>query len=458
MGIEYAHIYSDQQFSRQHALGITELHKLPVGPDIKKIVLVDDYSPAHSSQFLDMSDFLQKLVQRNAEPDVVVFESELVPYCEAVLDMISNRKLKKGLSGYYRSRLKYPCSLLVAAWYLLRLGVFGRPPIRCVAGSPEDLFTDRIITILPDSYMVPEARALEIIESTPSSPLIKKIDHIFFPHQEESYSDFDEFDVYEYVERNYGCKLHSEDRQIIEFATSVLSDMRIAPGTLQHVADIGVGPNLYPAMLLSPLISNSGCLELIDIVAKNLSYLDQVLNGPNAEQLRTWKIYDEYIQELGFASDLKKLSSISSIRFGSIFELAPSRYDAVLSFFVADSITDMLSEFIRATDSLMNSLRPNGLFVVAHMVGSSGYFAGYRTFFPAVNLTLAKIEEIYKQYGIFRSRMVIPDSGEAVRMGYEGMVVIVGRKFALPNRHESSPPGCGRSTEQIRPQSRHRKR
>ncbi|MGW4720753.1 hypothetical protein [Nocardia sp. NPDC004260] len=430
VGIEYAHIYSDQQFSRQHELGIAELHKLSVGPDIKKIVLVDDYSPAHSSQCLDVHDFLKKLSEQNAEPDVAVFESELVPYCEAVLNSITDKKLKRRLTGYYRTRLKYPCSLFVAAWYLLRLGAFGTPHIKCITGSPNDLFTEKLVTILPDSYMVPEARGLEIIKSTHGPSLLENIEHVFFAHQEESYSDFDDFDVYEYVERNYGRKIGAEDRQIIEFTTSALHDMRIAPNSLQHVADVGVGPNLYPAMLLSPLISNHGRLELIDIAANNLSYLEQVLNGANTEQVNIWKFYDNYIRKLGLPSSMKKLFAISSIQFGSIFELKPNQYDAVLSFFVADSITDAYSEFVRATDSLMNSLKSNGLFVVAHMVGSRGYFAGCRTFFPAVNLTLAEIESIYQRYGSFRSREVVHDSREAVRMGYEGMVVIVGKKFA----------------------------
>ncbi|MEU7769556.1 hypothetical protein AB0B25_31405 [Nocardia sp. NPDC049190] len=430
MGIEYAHIYSDQQFSRQHERGIAELLKLSAGPGIKKIVLVDDYSPDPSSQCLDIRDFLRNLSRRNAAPDVAVFESELVPYCEAVLELIANKKLKKGLSDYYGSRLKYPCSLFVAAWYLLRLGFFGTPRFECITGSSEHLYTDKIVTILPDSYMVPEARALEIIESTGGSTLLENIEHVFFAHQEENYSDFDDFDAHEYVERNYGCKIRSEDRQIIEFVTSVLSDMGIAPDSLQRVADVGVGPNLYPAMLISSLISNGGRLELIDIGAKNLDYLEQVLNRTDAEQLRTWKIYEDHIRELGLPAGLKKLSIVSSTTMGSIYELEPNRYDAVLSFFVADSITDMLSEFVEATDSLMNSLQPDGLFVVAHMVGSHGYSAGHRTFFPAVNLTLEKIEEIYTRYGSFRIRMATCGSGEAVREGYDGMVVIVGKKFA----------------------------
>jgi hypothetical protein len=77
----------------------------------------------------------------------------------------------------------------------------------------------------------------------------------------------------------------------------------------------------------------------------------------------------------------------------------------------------------------MNALRPGGLFVVAHMVGSSGYFAGERTFFPAVKLTSEEIEKTYEKYGKFRSLMVGRASEDAVRMGYEGMMTIVGRKF-----------------------------
>lgn len=429
VGIEYAHIYSDQRFSRQHELGIMELHKLPGGSGVKKIVLIDDYSPAPSARCLDISDFLRSLARNKAEPDVVVYESKLVPYCESVLDLIADKKIKRGIRRYSGSRSKYPCSLFVAAWYMLRLGAFGTPGIECVAGSSEHLYTDRIITILPDSYITPEAQALEIIESAGSSALRNKIEHVFFAQQEESYSDFDDFDVYEYVDRNYGRKIGSEDRRIIEFVTSSLGDVGIEPGSLRRVADVGVGPNLYPAMLLCPLVATSGSLELIDVVANNLDYLERVLNGDDAEQLRTWKIYEDHIGEIGYPPVLKKLADISSIVSGSIFELASDTYDAVLSFFVAESITDIFSEFSRATDGLMNALRPGGLFVVAHMVGSSGYFAGERTFFPAVELTSEEIEKTYEKYGNFRSLMIGRASEDAVRMGYEGMMAIVGRKF-----------------------------
>lgn len=438
VGIEYAHIYSDQQFSKQHELGIAELHKLEIGPDITKIVLVDDYSPAPSSHCLDMDDFLQKLSQHNADPDAVVFESKLVPYCEAVMDSITSTRLKKKLYSYYRSRSKYPCSLFVAAWHLLRLRAFGTPLLECVSGSSEHLYTDKIITILPDSYMTPERRALEIIGSTDHAALRNDIQHVFFAHQDAGHSDFENFDVYEYSERNYAHKIRSADREIIDFVASTMSDMEIACGSLQRVADVGVGPNLYPGMLLSPFMADDGCLELIDVVPKNLDYVKQVLNGGDGEQLRTWKIYEDYIQkiyegsidQIELSQALTKLANISSTKCRSIFELEPNTYDAVLSFFVADSIVDTVGGFIRATESLMDALQPGGLFVAAHMVGSRGYFAGERTFFPAANLTLAKIEEVYNEYASFHSCMVMRDSEEAFRIGYQGMVTIVGKKFA----------------------------
>jgi hypothetical protein len=352
--------------------------------------------------------------------------------------LITSTRLKKKLYSYYKSRSKYPCSLFVAAWHLLRLRALGTPYIECVSGSSEHLYTDKIITILSDSHMTSERHALEIIESTNHAALRSDIQHVFFAHQDTEYSDFENFDVYEYSERNYAHKIRSVDREIIDFVTSTISDMQIACGSLQRVADAGVGPNLYPAMLLSPFIADDGSLELIDIVTKNLEYVKQVLNGSDREQLHTWSIYKDYIQKIyegsidkiELSQVLTKLANISSTKCKSIFELEPNTYDAVISFFVADSIVDTVGGFVRATESLMNALQPGGLFVVAHMVGSRGYFAGERTFFPAANLTLAKIEEVYNEYASFHSCMVMRDSEEAFRVGYQGMVTIVGEKFA----------------------------
>jgi hypothetical protein len=49
-------------------------------------------------------------------------ESQLIPLCDEVLRMMENGKLKSQVVSYIQSK-RYPCSLFIAAWYMLRLGV-----------------------------------------------------------------------------------------------------------------------------------------------------------------------------------------------------------------------------------------------------------------------------------------------------------------------------------------------
>ncbi len=432
ISVEYAHIYTDQQFSRQHELGLKELAVFlaSVQPkkSVNKVVLIDDYSPAISLERFNMNGFLSKLEEAGEKPEIVVLESAITGYCERTLGLISDKKLHKRVNSYYLTRGKYPCSLFVASWYLLRLGAFGEPDIKCVIGNARDLLANNLVTILPDSFTTPEEQAIEIIKNTPFADLANKVQHIMFEHQEVEYSDWQLFDAEEYVERNYGHAILPEDRQIIEFVVGSLEALKIEPKSLQNVADIGVGPNLYPALLLSPYIADRGSLELIDYAQSNLDYLTRVLRGGDLEDLDIWLKFEQYIKELGLLADIRTVEQLGKPKKGNIFELPKNHYEAVLSFFVSDSITDDDSTFVKATASLMNSLKPNGLFIIAHMVGSHGYFAGERTFFPAVDLTIEEIESEYSKYGTFQSYLVTHENQQAVRKGYKGMAVVVGKR------------------------------
>ncbi|MEV6280173.1 hypothetical protein [Nocardia sp. NPDC051832] len=428
VGIEYAHVYTDQEFSVQHLLSIEELHEFSYDASFSRIVLIDDYSTGIPVDEFGLNEFLQHLSENLAQPDAVVLESELLGYCPIVLDLIDDKKMKRGLESYHRTKGTYPCSLMVATWYLLRLGAFGRPEIECIYGTPGKLFTDTLVSILPEYFVSPETYAKRIIEAAGHSALLDRIEHVYFQHRPEIFNDWDDFDAEEYVERNYGRGVLSEDRQIIEFVTSALREMEIDIDSQCTVADIGSGPNLYPSLLISPYISEDGSLELVDIAAQNLDHLQCVLDGIDDHRLSKWKRFEKYIHSLGVPADLQKVRRLSTIKKGSIYELEPTRYDAVLSFFVGDSITDKETQFDFATTSLMNSLKPSGLFIVAHMIGSTGYFAGEQTFFPAVSLTMEQIQRKYNQYGSCTYRAVVRGDHEQARSGYKGMAVVVGRK------------------------------
>jgi hypothetical protein len=187
-GIEYAHIYTNQCFSGEHIESIRRLQQYESSIDrrnvvIRRIILLDDYSPAKAPDKEMTETFLLELAKYDALPDLILAESALVPYCQDVVSMIGDKRLKRRLVRYIESRGKFPCSLFIAAWYLLRLGAFGKPTLLCLLGQTEDLFTDRLMTILPNKFESPETEALEIIKSTESSELLRLIQHQFFQYE-----------------------------------------------------------------------------------------------------------------------------------------------------------------------------------------------------------------------------------------------------------------------------------
>ncbi|MFD9390610.1 hypothetical protein ACFWBB_07705 [Streptomyces sp. NPDC060000] len=241
-------------------------------------------------------------------------------------------------------------------------------------------------------------------------------------------TNWDSFDSATYAAQNYGTKIHPEDEQIIRFVAAELKNLRIPFENLRSAADIGAGPNLYPGLLLTPYISPGGTLELIDRSAANLHHLRETIEESGNDGAAMWAKFETLLLRLGHRTSVQSLRKVARVREGSIFELPTEQYDAVLCFFVTESITADPEVFAAGLDSLMKSLKPGGLFITAHMVGSTGYESGTANSFPACNLTMPEIERYYRPYGVFRSTLVSHGPQDAIRPGYQGMAALVGRR------------------------------
>lgn len=162
VSIEYAHIYTNNRIGEEHQLSLDILGQLKAEENaashsVSLVVLVDDYS--FPDPTFDYGAFIEWLGANGFKPDAVLRESQLVPVCDEVLKLIRNEKLKGELEEYIRAK-KYPCSLFVAAWYLLRLGRLSAPFF-----EPE-MQAQRVVNILPESFRPFEDKAIEIIRST----------------------------------------------------------------------------------------------------------------------------------------------------------------------------------------------------------------------------------------------------------------------------------------------------
>ncbi len=176
VSIEYAHIYTNNKIGEEHELSLEILSTLYKQEEdrehtISLVVLIDDYAFPDSS--FDYDTFSGWLQEMGFTPDVMLRESQLVSLAEEVRWLIRDDELRDKISDFIKTK-KYPCSLLTAAWYLLRLGYLSSP-----------LFDTRyisrgLINILPLDFKPYEEKALEIIRSTKFSQAANQIQYRYF--------------------------------------------------------------------------------------------------------------------------------------------------------------------------------------------------------------------------------------------------------------------------------------
>lgn len=176
VSIEYAHIYTNDKVGEEHKLSLEILGRLYKEQQVEchttsLVVLVDDYSFPDLS--FDYGLFTQWLSEKGFKPDLVFRESQLISLCDEVLKLIQDTKLKEEISDYVRKK-KYPCSLFIATWYLLRLRYISSP----IFGN--ELTAKKLINILPLSFKSFEDKALEIIKTTKFSEAINQIEQKYF--------------------------------------------------------------------------------------------------------------------------------------------------------------------------------------------------------------------------------------------------------------------------------------
>lgn len=169
VSIEYAHIYTNSRIGEEHELSLKTLEKLDTAGN-SLVVLVDDYSfPDPTFNYQEFSEWLS---EHGYAPDVVMRESQLIPLCDQVLKLLPDANLKKEITDYIKSK-KYPCSLFIAAWYLLRLGKLEHPDF------PKTEYAKSLINILPESFRPFEEKGIEIIQNTSYAGLVSKIENSY---------------------------------------------------------------------------------------------------------------------------------------------------------------------------------------------------------------------------------------------------------------------------------------
>jgi len=229
---------------------------------------------------------------------------------------------------------------------------------------------------------------------------------------------WDSFDSEWYLDHNYGT-LRDDDRQILqrlgEFFNGVGRDH------LGHAVDVGTGSNLYPLLAVLPLC---GRVTLWERAKTNCDWLRREIikySGvwdPYWEELTNWPLYQS-MQDPRWP-----VSERTRVERGSLFNLPRDAYDIGTMFFVAESITERVDEFERATRCFLRSLRPNAPFAAAFMLQSRGYEVN-GVHFPAVAITEDHVQECLSVEGVRRATLAEIKTESPLRDGV-GMMLVTG--------------------------------
>ncbi len=175
LSVEYAHIYTNSEINKEHEVALEYLNPYVNNVENSLVVMIDDYSfPDPTFDYDNLSNWL---AENNAKPNIVIRESQLIPDCDYVLNLVREIQLKSDLISYIKKG-KYPCSLFIATWYLIRLG--------CIDSKifPKEETAKNLLNILPESFKPFEEKGLDIIRATQYSGMIDNIKYQFIKGRE----------------------------------------------------------------------------------------------------------------------------------------------------------------------------------------------------------------------------------------------------------------------------------
>jgi hypothetical protein len=174
VSIEYAHIYTNNHIGDEQKFSLDILKNIQKeyeGKKISLVVMVDDYSFPDPS--FDYGSFSVWLGEQGFPPNFILRESQLIPSCDELLKLVRDEKLREQITDYVKAK-KYPCSLFVATWYLLRLGYLKDQ----IFGS--EFVAGKIVNILPESFKPFEDKAFEIMRATEFGDAVVRIENNYF--------------------------------------------------------------------------------------------------------------------------------------------------------------------------------------------------------------------------------------------------------------------------------------
>lgn len=246
------------------------------------------------------------------------------------------------------------------------------------------------------------------------------------------FKSFDNFDPFEYAMRNYGGeKALTDDQDICRMVAFSLKHLDMQAKT---AADVGCGPNPYPAMLLLP---HAETIDLFEYSKPNRDYMDAFFRGTlAANHIEMWHKFETHMVEgggdayIGVFDAVRNMARKRSIQIaqGDIFKLPANSWDIISSYFVGDSISVYREDYRNSIASLTQALTEEGLLITANMLNSKdhiGYNAGDESLFPNISQTTNEIKQAYLDNNLYSIVIETGHSRRTARDGYDGMALVL---------------------------------
>ena len=233
--------------------------------------------------------------------------------------------------------------------------------------------------------------------------------------------DWDSWPVSTYLSENYRT-LHRSDSLVLAHHSEFYRSL--PAGSLERAVELGCGPNLYPLFLLSGVARR---IDAVERSASGLAYLrQQVSRGPDASWLPFW----QRCRELNPALPTDASRALGRVRVveADARSLVGADYDLASMHFVAESITEDVTEFREFCVAFAESVRPGGILVAAFMENMARYTFGDGSSWPGTPIDAASVTEVFGPFTDELRVSRIDQDPDLPAYGYSGMVLMSARR------------------------------
>lgn len=199
--------------------------------------------------------------------------------------------------------------------------------------------------------------------------------------------DWDQFDPDAYIGHNYERVVLPEDQQVISRIIERIDSLGLQPHSMQRILNVGHGAVSTVDAVVQNLLQDGGTYDLVEYGKRNITRMHETITKGLAGDKGIWEKFEEFAVDKSpvFKDGLLRAWQHSHVIPGSIYDLPDNTYDAGLTFYCPESITSSISEFEKAVRSFVDSVKKDGLVILAFTRGSEGY-ATAGGLFPAVSV------------------------------------------------------------------------